>query len=44
MIFDKSSAFLIEQPEDAIHPGLLKKVVGLLKSNSDPSQFILAPV
>ena len=42
MIFDGSSVLLMEQPEDAIHSGLMKKLTDLLKTNSNPLQFILA--
>ena len=42
MIFDGSSVLLMEQPEDAIHSGLMKKLTDLLKTNSNPLQFVLA--
>lgn len=42
MLFDKSSVMLIEQPEDGIHPGLLHKLIPLLKSYTNPAQVILA--
>ncbi|HLX60046.1 MAG TPA: AAA family ATPase [Planctomycetota bacterium] len=42
MIFDKSSVFLFEQPEDAIHAGLLRKLIDIIRTEADPSQFILA--
>jgi AAA domain, putative AbiEii toxin, Type IV TA system/AAA ATPase domain len=42
MLFDGSSAMLMEQPEDAIHLGLMKKVSSTLKTNADPLQFFLA--
>lgn len=42
LIFDKSSLMLIEQPEDGIHPGLLHKLIPLLKTYSDLGQVILA--
>ena len=33
---------LIEHPEDGIHSGLLKKLMGLLRANADPAQIILS--
>lgn len=42
VLFDKSSVMLLEHPEDGIHPGLLKKLIGLLKSYASPSQLICA--
>jgi hypothetical protein len=42
MLFDESAVMLIEQPEDGIHPGLLHKLIPLLKAYSDIDQFIIA--
>ncbi len=42
LIYDKSSIFLIEQPEDGIHPELLHKLIPLIRSYSDKAQFIIA--
>jgi len=42
LIFDQRSLMMIEQPEDAIHPGLLYKLIDLLKTYSDRTQVILA--
>lgn len=42
LIFDKSSVLLIEHPEDGIHRGLLRKLMGLLKTYADPAQVIIA--
>ena len=42
LLFDKRSVMLIEQPEDSIHPGLLRKLIDLLRSYSDRSQIIFA--
>jgi predicted ATPase len=42
LLFDRRSVMLIEQPEDGIHPGLLVKVVDLLRVNADPTQIIIA--
>ncbi len=40
--YDRNSVFLFEQPEDAIHPGLLRKLIGLLRSYDDRGQLIMA--
>ena len=42
LVADGSSVMLIEQPEDAIHPGLLSKVIDLLKEYSDKRNIIVA--
>jgi hypothetical protein len=42
MLSDKSTVMLLEQPEDGIHPGLLHKLMPLLKAYSDQCQFIVA--
>jgi hypothetical protein len=42
LLFDKRSVMLIEQPEDSIHPGLLRKLIDLFRSYSDRSQIIFA--
>jgi ABC-type branched-subunit amino acid transport system ATPase component len=42
LIFNNSTVMLLEQPEDGIHPGLLYKLIPLLKSYSDLTQVILA--
>ncbi|HEX3659522.1 MAG TPA: AAA family ATPase [Pirellulales bacterium] len=42
LVFDDSSVMLVEHPEDGIHRGLLRKLIGLLKTYSDPTQVILA--
>jgi predicted ATPase len=42
MLFDGSSVMLLEQPEDSLHQGLTKKVIGLLRQNAEPSQLILS--
>lgn len=41
MLYDKASVALIEQPEDGIHPGLLHKIIPLLRSYANPNQFII---
>ena len=42
VVFDDSSVFLIEQPEDGMHVGLADKLDGTFRSFADPAQFILA--
>ena len=42
LIFDRSTVMLLEQPEDGIHPGLLHKVIPLLRSYSENAQVLLA--
>jgi hypothetical protein len=42
LILDDFSVLLVEHPEEAIHPGLLKKLAGLLRDNADPTQIILS--
>ncbi len=42
MLFDKRSLMLIEQPEDSIHPGLLRKLLDLFRTYSDRSQLIFS--
>lgn len=41
LVADEASVMLIEQPEDGIHPGLLKRLLAVLKSYADPRQFFL---
>jgi predicted ATPase len=40
LVFDKNSCMLLEQPEDSIHPGLLAKVIDILRTYSGRTQFI----
>ena len=40
LVFDKNSCMLLEQPEDSIHPGLLAKVVDILRTYSGRTQLI----
>lgn len=40
LIYDRSSVSLIEQPEDGIHPGLLYKLLPILRDNEISGQFI----
>ncbi len=40
--YDRNSLYLFEQPEDAIHPGLLRKLISLLRSYDDRGQLIMA--
>lgn len=42
MFYDNSSVMLLEQPEDGIHSGLLHKLIPLLLSYDDSTQFIIA--
>lgn len=39
--YDRNSVFLFEQPEDAIHPGLLRKLIDLLRGYDDKGQLIM---
>jgi hypothetical protein len=41
LLLDDSSLLLLEHPEDGIHRGLLRKLLGLLRANVDPAQIIL---
>ena len=40
LLFDKRSLMLMEQPEDSVHPGLLRKLIDMLRSYSHSSQII----
>ncbi len=40
LLFDKRSLMLMEQPEDSIHPGLLRKLIDVLRSYSSNSQIV----
>jgi predicted ATPase len=42
LLFDQRSVMLIEQPEDSIHPGLLFKLIDLLRSYSDRTQVVFS--
>ena len=42
MLFDGSTVLLMEHPEDAVHANLMRRLIGLLKTYTDPLQFILA--
>jgi ABC-type transport system involved in cytochrome c biogenesis ATPase subunit len=41
LLFDKRTLMLIEQPEDSIQPGLLHKMIDVLRSYSDRSQIVI---
>ena len=41
-LFDKSSVMLLEQPEDGLHQGLTKKLIGLLRQNAGSAQLIFS--
>ena len=40
LLFDKRSLMLIEQPEDSIHPGLLRKLIEVLRLYAGENQVI----
>jgi ABC-type multidrug transport system ATPase subunit len=42
LLFDDRSVMLIEEPEDSIHPGLLRKVIDILRSYSHKCQVIFS--
>lgn len=42
LIFDQSAVMLVEHPEDSIHRGLLRKLLGVLQTYSDQSQLIVS--
>jgi predicted ATPase len=42
LLFDRPSVMLLEHPEDTIHPGLLRKLISLLRTYSDETQVIIA--
>jgi predicted ATPase len=42
LIFDQSAVMLVEHPEDSIHRGLLRKLLGVLQAYSDQSQLIMS--
>ena len=42
LLCDQSGIMLLEHPEDKIHPGLLRKLIGLLRNYSVESQLIVA--
>lgn len=42
LIYDKTSVFLLEQPEDGIHNALLHKLVQLLTRTRESAQFLVS--
>lgn len=42
VVLDDSAVMLVEQPEDNIHSGLMKKVISLLRQHAARIQFFLA--
>jgi predicted ATPase len=40
LLFDARSLMLMEQPEDSMHPGLLRRLIDLLRSYSARSQIV----
>lgn len=41
ILYDRSAAILLEQPEDGIHPGLLVRLMRVLLSYTDPTQLFI---
>jgi predicted ATPase len=41
VLYDRSVAILLEQPEDGIHPGLLVRLMKVLLSYTDPAQLFI---
>ena len=41
LLYDNATVSLIEQPEDGIHSGLLHKLIPILRSYSNPNQFLI---
>lgn len=41
ILYDRSAAILLEQPEDGIHPGLLVRLMQVLLSYTDPTQLFI---
>jgi len=42
ILFDENSVVLLEQPEDSLHQGLTRALIGLLRQNAAPAQLIMA--
>ncbi len=42
LVFDRSSVMLIEHPEDGIHAGMTKKIMGILRDYADPLQLFIS--
>ncbi len=42
LVFDQSAVMLLEHPEEGIHRGLLRKLIGVLQTYSDRSQLIVS--
>ena len=42
LLFDRGSVMLLEQPEDCVHPGLLYKLLDILRAYSDQCQVIFS--
>ncbi len=42
MLFDQRAVMLMEQPEDSIHPGLLRKLLDVLRSYSASTQIVFS--
>jgi predicted ATPase len=42
LLFDRRALMLIEEPEDSIHPGLLRKLIDLFRTYSDQTQVLFS--
>jgi predicted ATPase len=42
LLFDRRTTMMVEQPEDCIHPGLLRKLLDLFRSYSDRTQIVFS--
>src|SRR5262249_12384255 len=42
LLFDRRALMLIEEPEDSIHPGLLRKLIDVFRTYSDQTQVLFA--
>ena len=42
LLFDKRALMLVEEPEDSIHPGLLRKLIGIIRTYSHRTRFVRA--
>ncbi|HLO40651.1 MAG TPA: AAA family ATPase [Phycisphaerales bacterium] len=40
LLFDQNSCMLLEQPEDSVHPGMLAKVIDILRAYASRTQLI----
>lgn len=42
LLVDGSDTLLLEHPEEGIHPGLLRKLLGLLRAHTNPAQLLFS--